>query len=105
MSRAWATSTSCSIRATAPKYVGDTSITASAAGAASSAASSASGVTQWAMPSSGSISGATKVGRRPESTSPSMIEEWTLRCTITGPRSGGPVLSFPVAWANAMQIA
>ena len=68
-------------------------------------ASSASGVTQCAMPSSGSISGATKVGRRPESTSPSMIEEWTLRWTTTRPRWGGPVASLPVAWARAMQIA
>ena len=62
-------------------------------------------MTQWAMPSSGSISGATKVGRSPERTSPSMIEEWTLRWTTTGPRSGGPVRSFPVAWASVMQIA
>ena len=64
---------------------------ATASGSASSAASRASGVTQCAMPSSGSISGATKVGRRPESTSPSMIEEWTLRCDHDGPRWGGPV--------------
>ncbi len=62
-------------------------------GSASSASSSASGVRQWAIPSSGSISGATNRGRRPESTSPSMIEEWTLRCTTT--RSP--------TWARAMQ--
>ena len=37
-----------------------------------------------------SISGATKLGRRPERTSPSMIEEWTLRWTTTRPRSAGP---------------
>ena len=46
-------------------------------------ASSASGVRQWAIPSSGSSSGATNRGRRPERTSPSMIEEWTLRWTTT----------------------
>ena len=74
-------------------------------GSDSSAASRASGVTQCAMPSSWSISGATNVGRRPESTRPSMIEEWTLRWTTTRPRWGGPVASLPVAWARAMQIA
>ena len=35
------------------------------------------------MPSSGSISGATKTGRRPDTISPSIVLEWTLRCTTT----------------------
>ncbi len=59
------------------------------------ASSSASGVRQWATPSSTSSSGATKDGRSPLRTSPSITEEWTLRCTIAAsPR-----------WARAMQIA
>ena len=54
-----------------------------ARGVAASAASSASGVRQWAMPSSGSSSGETNVGRSPEYTSESIVEEWALRCTTT----------------------
>ena len=46
------------------------------------------------MPSSGSSSGAAKVGRMPLSTRPSITEEWTLRWTTT---------SAP-AWASARQI-
>ena len=46
------------------------------------------------MPSSGSISGATKLGRRPLSTRPSITEEWTLRWTTT--RSP--------TWASARQV-
>ena len=65
------------------------------AGVASSAAASDSGVSPWAIPSSGSSSGATKVGRIPLSTSPSITEEWTLRWTTTR--------SPP--WASAMQVA
>ena len=42
------------------------------------------GVTPWAMPSSSSYSGATKLGRPPESTSPSITEACELRCTTTG---------------------
>ena len=53
-----------------------------------------SGVRQWAMPSSGSSSGATKVGRIPLRTRPSITEEWTLRWTTTG--------SPP--WASARQV-
>ena len=64
-------------------------------GVASSAAASESGVRPWAMPSSGSSSGATKVGRMPLRTSPSITEEWTLRWTTTR--------SPP--WASAMQVA
>ena len=40
-------------------------------------------VRQWAMPSSGSSSGATNVGRSPESTSASIVLECALRCTTT----------------------
>jgi hypothetical protein len=47
------------------------------------------------MPSSASSSGATKVGRIPLRTSPSITEEWTLRCTTT--RS-------PM-WASAIEVA
>ncbi len=93
------------MRATAPKYVGETSITASASGFASRVASSASGMTQCAMPSSGSISGGTNAGSSPESTRPSMMEEWTLRWTTTVPRSGGPARVWSAAWAKVMQIA
>ena len=52
-------------------------------GSRASARSSASGVMQWAMCSSGSSSGATNVGRSPESTSASIVLEWALRWTIT----------------------
>ena len=48
------------------------------------------------MPSSGSSSGATKVGRIPFSTSPSITEEWTLRCTTT--RSPMWPSAIEVAW-------
>ena len=41
------------------------------------------GVMQWAMCSSGSSSGATNVGRRPDSTSASIVLEWALRWTTT----------------------
>ena len=47
-------------------------------------------------PSSGSSSGATNRGRRPESTSPSMIEEWTLRWTTT--RSPVCASARQIAW-------
>jgi hypothetical protein len=56
---------------------------ARASGVAASAAASASGVTPCAMPSSSSYTGATKVGRPPEITSPSMTDACELRCTTT----------------------
>ena len=52
-------------------------------GARRSASSSASGVTPWAMPSSASYSGATKLAIPPLSTSPSTTEAWELRWTST----------------------
>ena len=58
------------------------------AGRRASARSSASGVTPCAMPSSSSYSGATKLGRPPESTSPSITDACELRCTTTGAPSG-----------------
>ena len=61
---------------------------ACAPGVAASAALSESGVTPCAMPSSGSYSGATQVGKPPESTSPSITEACALRCTTTGAPSG-----------------
>ena len=48
-------------------------------GERSSACASASGVTPWAIPSSSSYSGATKLARPPDSTSPSTIEACELR--------------------------
>ena len=75
--------------------MGETTIAATASGVASSAAASDSGVSPWAMPSSGSSSGATKLGRIPFSTSPSITEEWTLRCTTT---------SSPM-WPSAIEVA
>ena len=45
--------------------------------------SSASGVMQCATPSSGSSSGETKAGRRPERMRPSITEEWTFRWITT----------------------
>ncbi len=75
--------------------MGETTIAATASGVSSSAAASDSGVSPWAIPSSGSSSGATKVGRIPLSTSPSITEEWTLRWTTT---------RLP-PWASAMQVA
>ena len=35
------------------------------------------------MPRSGSSSGATKAGRSPDTIRPSIVLEWTLRCTTT----------------------
>ena len=61
---------------------------ARAPGVASSAARSESGVTPCAMPSSGSYSGATQVGRPPDSTSPSITDACALRWTTTGAPSG-----------------
>ena len=52
-------------------------------GARASAASSASGVTPWAIPSSSSYSGDTKLAIPPLSTSPSTTEACELRCTST----------------------
>ena len=46
-------------------------------------ASSAAGVRQWAMPRSGSSSGATNAGRSPDTIRPSIVLECTLRCTTT----------------------
>ena len=64
---------------------------ARAPGVAASARSSEAGRTPWAMPSSSSYSGATKVGRPPESTSPSITDACELRCTTTGAPSGASV--------------
>ena len=52
-------------------------------GARSSAAASASGVTPWAIPSSSSYSGATKLAMPPLSTSPSTMLACELRWTST----------------------
>ena len=79
----WATSTSPATSATAPKYVGETTVAPTASGVSRSAWSSASGVMQCAMCSSGSSSGATKVGRRPDITSASMVLECALRWVTT----------------------
>jgi hypothetical protein len=79
--RACATSARPRTSATAPKYVGETAVAPTASGAAVSASSSESGVRQCAMPSSWSSSGATKVGRRPERITPSIVLECALRCT------------------------
>ena len=75
--------------------MGETTSAATASGVASSAAARLSGVSPWAMPRSGSSSGATKVGRIPFSTSPSMIDEWTLRCTTI----------WSPMWASAIEVA
>ena len=47
------------------------------------------------MPRSGSSSGETKVGRIPFSTSPSITEEWTFRCTTT----------WSPMWPSAIEVA
>src|SRR3954452_13848637 len=90
---ACATSACPATSATAPKYVGETTIAATAPGVALSAWSRVAGVTVCAIRSSSSSSGAMNVGRSPDSTRPSIVEEWQLRCTTTSrPR-----------WASAMQ--
>ena len=61
---------------------------ARASGVRASAAASDSGVTPCAMPSSSSYSGATNVGRPPESTRPSITDACELRCTTTEAPSG-----------------
>src|SRR3954462_5463856 len=73
----WACATSAcpATSATAPKYVGETTIAATALGVAVSAASSVSGVTVCAIRSSSSSSGAMNVGLSPDTTSPSIVDE------------------------------
>ena len=84
---AWAASAKPRTSATAPKYVGETAVAPTTPGVSRSAASSASGVRQWAMPSSGSTSGATNVGLSPDRMTPSIVLECALRCTtIASPR-------------------